>query len=804
MGAATCVDGAVSCVANFNPAELNEICNDFDDDCDGEIDEGLPLEIFYKDDDSDGVGSEATAQACKAPVGYAEKSGDCNDNNANIYPGAVELCNDGDDNCNGFSDEGVQKPIFYKDNDGDGFGGATLTFACQAPMGFVVEGGDCNDFNKNIGPSAPEVCDDLDNDCNGLVDDGLPTDTIYKDNDGDGIAPLGALNQQKCNVPIGWTSAKDIDGDNSMDWDCNDSDVTVRPGASTVCDGKDNDCDGVIDRLCFTPCGGSWPYQPVGAQHAIYNISRVDLDGDGYQEVIYQSAQGFAILDHQGKPLHAIQGSLNFSRRPVALADLDTYDQHGSFIQTLEVLGANESKPSFYFINPDKTVKVVNSPLDSFDASQFLVADVDKDGIVEFFTSSWCHPDRGTRIFRYNRSTDTIVLARDIPDPDGACEYDDGRLLTDIDGDGNLEYIFGNGYGHASQPSLWKGRIYTHKFTDLATLAGAPFCDPATCFQTTTPNFVQAELVHMWRFGNEFRAMVHDYAQLVPYSASTYHYWSFGLDGMPLPGSPVQDHDALVKDSTDIDDDGIFETSWEATGFGHFDVNGDGYPDRITASGKELRIELWNQTTKTFVTNPGSSKSISASDVQTWAAWDMDGDGRLEVLSADQSMKVYCHELGEGTWDKTHMLPPHMTPHLRTNQWDNYEPNEGQDSNGDGVPDQFIPIPSALTAKGDFYGYLSSATDKDFYLLDTNYYGATCLTSPKNRSYTMRVYSFDDKVAPTGPDGLVWSDTSNATTKCFYSTSVVPARYGEFKFVVGIESQGTFSTAWPYWISAPK
>ena len=76
--------------------------------------------------------------------GYLEGD-DCDDNDASIYPGAVETCDGVDNNCDGTVDEGVTD-TFYTDADGDGFGDSESTVeACDAPDGTVPNGNDCDD-----------------------------------------------------------------------------------------------------------------------------------------------------------------------------------------------------------------------------------------------------------------------------------------------------------------------------------------------------------------------------------------------------------------------------------------------------------------------------------------------------------------------------------------------------------------------------------------------------------------------------------------------------------------------------------
>ena len=252
--------------ALINPA-VAEVCDDLDNNCDIQIDEGMPTKTYYKDLDGDGYGDLSTAfEACGvafaitgaavAPAGYVELAGDCNDNDAATNPGAAETCDNIDNDCDAQTDENV-KLTFYSDADGDGQGTSASTVqACTQSTGYVASSLDCDDANSAINTFATEVCNSVDDDCNGKIDEGLPTTTYYKDVDADGYG--GTLSQVYCAQPLGYNAY--------VGGDCNDYNVGIKPGATEVCGNNiDEDCSGA-DLAC-----------PIA-----YITYYLDSDSDGY------------------------------------------------------------------------------------------------------------------------------------------------------------------------------------------------------------------------------------------------------------------------------------------------------------------------------------------------------------------------------------------------------------------------------------------------------------------------------------------------------------------------------------------
>ena len=252
---------------NVNPNAL-DICNGFDDDCDGLIDED-PQSIFYADLDGDGFGDpNAPTAACAAPADHVADNSDCDDTDPNVNPNAVDICNNIDDDCDGLIDEDPQS-IFYADLDGDGFGDPNApTAACAAPADHVADNSDCDDTNPNVNPNALDICNNIDDDCDGLIDED-PQSIFYADLDGDGFGDPNAPTAA-CAAPA------DHVADNS---DCDDTNPNVNPNAVDICNNIDDDCDGLIDE------------DPQSIFYA-------DLDGDGFGDPNAPSAACAAPADH--------------------------------------------------------------------------------------------------------------------------------------------------------------------------------------------------------------------------------------------------------------------------------------------------------------------------------------------------------------------------------------------------------------------------------------------------------------------------------------------------------------------------
>lgn len=253
QGVGLCKDGKQTCVkgswgkCNNDVLPAKEACDGKDNDCDGKTDEDFQLGTACTV--GKGICEAKGTLVCKKGGSGAECS---------ARPGvpAIEICDGLDNNCDGSVDEKLTRPCF------SGNTGCSKTgtfYSCKGPCKPGVETCSSGKWVNCTGDvvATKEVCDGIDNDCNGSVDEGLPTASYYPDVDKDTFGDSKAPPKVTC-------AALAPKGAVTNNKDCNDNNKNIKPGVQDVCDGVDNNCNTVIDE---------------NATKATYYF---DSDGDGY------------------------------------------------------------------------------------------------------------------------------------------------------------------------------------------------------------------------------------------------------------------------------------------------------------------------------------------------------------------------------------------------------------------------------------------------------------------------------------------------------------------------------------------
>jgi hypothetical protein len=240
---------------------------------------GCTPQTYYRDHDGDGYGvDDVTWIRCAGdpPPGYAEVGGDCDDNDASVHPGATEYCNGRDDNCNGEIDEDAQLLPLYPDADGDGYYGLVeahpedMIMGCVPTQGYAAEPGDCEPYIFEINPGAEEICDLIDNNCDGRIDEGV---------------------RPRCGE--GWCVRESPT--------CDPAHCVPGPPREEQCNFLDDDCNGLVDDDAPCPVGEACI---AGSCRDDENAPAADADTEGHDTAAGTDAGADAEAGSKGCALH--------------------------------------------------------------------------------------------------------------------------------------------------------------------------------------------------------------------------------------------------------------------------------------------------------------------------------------------------------------------------------------------------------------------------------------------------------------------------------------------------------------------
>jgi hypothetical protein len=357
-----------------------------DEDCDDDDDTVGGPSTWYEDVDGDGYAGDTTVEACEPTATQSATADDCDDADPEVNPGATEVCDGLDNDCDSLvdmDDDSIDTSTMitvYEDADGDGYGtddvtgfacgvseglsdvggdcddteadlnpetpwyddadldtygdAAAETLACEQPDGTVANSDDCDDTDIAIHPAADEVCDTVDNDCDALIDDDddsldtSTTTTWYTDSDSDGYGDIEATGVDACDGGSGTV-------DDATD--CDDTETAVNPGATEVCnDGIDNDCDGGPGDCLYSgavpiaDADGAWTGAEVSDTTGGSVTNAGDINGDGMDDLLI-GAHGYdSSSANSVGAAYLVYGATTLATTPDAMATGDSaYDYVG-------------------------------------------------------------------------------------------------------------------------------------------------------------------------------------------------------------------------------------------------------------------------------------------------------------------------------------------------------------------------------------------------------------------------------------------------------------------------------------------
>ena len=579
-------------------------------------------------------------------------------------------------------------------------------------------------------------------------------------------------------------------------------------------------CDPTTDSLCFSPCK-DWDLLSLPPSVNVPGAMFIDMSGANGQEAFVFSGSGLLIADTNGNivvnqtPVNAG----NFARGIPVAADLTHPSTDTLFAKELSLFAAPGQKAAAltWVSGPEAGFKeFLFEPTDvpAYDLTNFMASDIDFDGFPELFSAEGCDPV--VDILKVQPWLNPIKPGALIPwislkNTGNSCDYNGGRLLTtQSDGDKRSELILGLGFANAEKTELWNGNIVVYDIDannqQLIKTCGA-------CFNTDKPPLHKAGVTDLFRQGSVIHAVVRYFTDKgPPAKGSTFYHWKYEQNGMPL-GEPVEVDSPKALLPVRFHKAHPPVSVHEVRTVGLWDVNGDTYPDRLSTSGDELVLELYDPASQSLVEHKAARFKVGPNATVRSISHKAN---RLRALVAFQGGYVQCLEMGSGTHHRDGSIPPFEPPYYRTYQKDNFEPNDG-DALPNTNPTRYrIPwLPSNLTAFGRAWGYLEDDLDEDYFQVKAVNDSEVCLRSPIDS----QPYSFSLS-SPTNPKTPIWQskslspDPENPHVQCVTPNKVSGLKElmktveGTFAnkiglFVIRVHHLGIPNSDRPYWIDTP-
>ena len=398
---------------------------------------------------------------------------DCDDANPDIHPGATEECDGIDQNCDGIADDDLLLSS-WADEDADGYGAGEAEVACTIGEGRVDNDLDCNDADVAVNPSVEEICNGIDDDCDGEIEGGYAT--WYMDYDGDGYGDDDTA-EWDCQQPLG---SVDVGGD------CDDGDEVIFPGADDPCEnGIDEDCNGT-DRSClysghYDMAAGTAKIYAPGTYYAAGEYLAVgDPTGDGINDVLVTTFESDSGAGGGYLVPGPITGTASFddvayrfkstSATPSLARSIDIGDLNGDGFDDVGMGAPDSNGKQYIFLGPITAGQAVSDAdivytgvYDTEVGHGEAIADINGDGqadlLVGAYEDNQGGSDAGAVFIEYGPLTAGFFNLNTVKDGklygEAAASYA-GRYVRagkDVDGDGIGDMILASPYAKGGAPA---------------------------------------------------------------------------------------------------------------------------------------------------------------------------------------------------------------------------------------------------------------------------------------------------------------------------------------------------------------